>query len=33
MSFGPLLDDLKRSYRRNQKTWNRLIEQLPPETE
>ena len=28
--FGRILEDLKRSFRRNQKTWKRLLEQLPP---
>jgi serine/threonine-protein kinase len=27
--FERILEDLKRSYRRNQKTWKRLLEQLP----
>ena len=31
--FDRILDDLKKSYRRNQKTWNRLLQQLPPESE
>ncbi|MFP5211320.1 MAG: protein kinase domain-containing protein [Acidobacteriota bacterium] len=31
--FDRILDDLKNSYRRNQKTWKRLLEQLPPESE
>jgi serine/threonine-protein kinase len=31
--FERILEDLKRSYRKNQKTWKRLLEQLPPETE
>lgn len=29
--FERILEDLKRSYRRNQKTWKRLLEQLPEE--
>ena len=31
--FERILEDLKRSYRRNQRTWSRLLEQVPPETE
>jgi serine/threonine-protein kinase len=31
--FERLLEDLKRGYRRNQKTWKRLLEQVPPEGE
>jgi serine/threonine-protein kinase len=31
--FERILEDLKRSYRRNQKTWKRLLEQVPPEAE
>ncbi len=27
--FGRILEDLKRSYRRNQQTWKRLLEQVP----
>ncbi len=29
--FERILEDLKRSYRRNQRTWKRLLEQVPPE--
>jgi serine/threonine-protein kinase len=29
--FERILDDLQRSYRKNQKTWKRLLEQVPPE--
>ena len=29
--FERILEDLKKSFRRNQKTWNRLLEQVPPE--
>ena len=31
--FDRILEDLKKGFRRNQKTWKRLIEQLPSETE
>jgi serine/threonine-protein kinase len=31
--FERLLEDLKRGYRKNQKTWKRLLEQVPPESE
>jgi serine/threonine-protein kinase len=31
--FERILDDLKKSFRRNQKTWKRLLEQVPPEGE
>jgi serine/threonine-protein kinase len=31
--FERILEDLKRSFRRNQKTWKRLLEQVPPEAE
>ncbi len=31
--FERILDDLKRGFRKNQKTWKRLLEQLPPEGE
>jgi serine/threonine-protein kinase len=31
--FERILEDLKRSYRRNMKTWKRLLEQVPPEAE
>src|SRR5579872_3527976 len=31
--FERILEDLKRSYRRNQKTWKRLLEQVPPDGE
>jgi serine/threonine-protein kinase len=30
--FARILDDLKKSFRQNQKTWNRLLEQVPPES-
>jgi serine/threonine-protein kinase len=30
--FERILDDLKKSYRKNQKTWKRLLEQVPAET-
>jgi serine/threonine-protein kinase len=29
--FERILEDLKRSYRRNLKTWKRLLEQIPPD--
>jgi len=29
--FGRILEDLKRSFRKNQKTWKRLLEQVPEE--
>ena len=29
--FERILEDLKKSFRRNQKTWKRLLEQVPPE--
>jgi tetratricopeptide (TPR) repeat protein len=29
--FERILEDLKRSYRKNQRTWKRLLEQVPPE--
>jgi serine/threonine-protein kinase len=29
--FGRILEDLKKGFRRNQKTWKRLLEQVPPE--
>jgi serine/threonine-protein kinase len=29
--FERILDDLKKSYRKNQRTWKRLLEQVPPE--
>jgi serine/threonine-protein kinase len=29
--FERILEDLKRSFRKNQKTWKRLLEQVPPE--
>jgi len=29
--FERILEDLKRGFRRNQKTWKRLLEQVPPE--
>ncbi|MFZ1013711.1 MAG: protein kinase [Terracidiphilus sp.] len=31
--FGRILDDLKKSFRRNQKTWKRLLEQVPRDGE
>lgn len=31
--FERILEDLKKSFRRNQKTWNRLLEQVPPDSE
>jgi serine/threonine-protein kinase len=31
--FERILEDLKKSFRKNQKTWKRLLEQLPPEAE
>jgi len=31
--FARILDDLKKSFRQNQKTWKRLLEQIPPESE
>ena len=31
--FDRILEDLKRSFRKNQRTWKRLLEQLPPDTE
>jgi serine/threonine-protein kinase len=31
--FERILDDLKKSWRKNQKTWKRLIEQIPPGAE
>jgi len=31
--FERILEDLKRGFRRNQKTWKRLLEQLPPEAD
>ncbi|HEU5351048.1 MAG TPA: protein kinase [Terracidiphilus sp.] len=31
--FERILEDLKKSFRRNQKTWSRLLEQVPPEDE
>jgi eukaryotic-like serine/threonine-protein kinase len=31
--FDRILEDLKRSFRRNQKTWKRLLEQVPPDGE
>jgi eukaryotic-like serine/threonine-protein kinase len=31
--FERILDDLKKAFRRNQKTWKRLLEQVPPESE
>jgi eukaryotic-like serine/threonine-protein kinase len=29
--FSRILEDLKKTFRRNQKTWNRLLEQVPPD--
>ena len=29
--FDRILDDLKKSYRKNQRTWKRLLEQVPPD--
>lgn len=29
--FDRILEDLKKSFRRNQRTWNRLLEQVPPD--
>jgi len=31
--FERILEDLKRSFRKNQKTWKRLLEQVPPEAD
>jgi serine/threonine-protein kinase len=31
--FERILDDLKKSFRQNQKTWKRLLEQVPPDNE
>ncbi len=31
--FERILEDLKKGFRKNQKTWNRLLEQVPPEAE
>jgi serine/threonine-protein kinase len=31
--FERILDDLKKGFRKNQKTWKRLLEQLPPDGE
>jgi serine/threonine-protein kinase len=31
--FERILEDLKRGFRKNQKTWKRLLEQVPPEAE
>ena len=31
--FERILEDLKRGFRRNQKTWKRLLEQVPPDAE
>ncbi len=28
--FGRILEDLKKSFRRNQRTWKRLLEEIPP---
>ena len=29
--FGRILEDLKKSFRKNQRTWKRLLEQVPPD--
>ena len=31
--FERILEDLKKSFRKNQKTWKRLLEQVPPDGE
>jgi serine/threonine-protein kinase len=31
--FGRILEDLKKAYRKNQKIWERLLEQIPPAAE
>ena len=31
--FERILEDLKKGFRKNQKTWKRLLEQVPPEGE
>ncbi len=31
--FGRILEDLKKGFRKNQKTWKRLLEQVPPDGE
>ncbi len=31
--FERILEDLKKGFRRNQKTWKRLLEQVPPDAE
>jgi len=31
--FERILEDLKKAFRKNQKTWKRLLEQLPPDTD
>jgi serine/threonine-protein kinase len=31
--FERILEDLKKAFRRNQKTWKRLLEQVPPDSE
>jgi serine/threonine-protein kinase len=31
--FERILEDLKKAFRKNQKTWKRLLEQVPPESE
>ena len=31
--FERILEDLKKSFRKNQRTWKRLLEQVPPESE
>src|SRR5271166_959496 len=33
VDFQRILEDLKKGFRRNQKTWKRLLEQFPPEKE
>src|ERR1700757_3192757 len=30
--FERILEDLKKAFRRNQKTWKRLLEQVPPDS-
>jgi eukaryotic-like serine/threonine-protein kinase len=31
--FDRILDDLKKAFRKNQKTWKRLLDQIPPDSE
>jgi eukaryotic-like serine/threonine-protein kinase len=31
--FDRILDDLKKAFRRNQKTWKRLLDQIPPDAD